>query len=51
MKAAMTIVGSRVPASVSMTLIGQSGDRVRDLKVILNNHNLSDINRCSNEVD
>ncbi|KAF5768674.1 hypothetical protein HanRHA438_Chr14g0649731 [Helianthus annuus] len=50
MKATVTIAGSRVPASVPMTLIGQSTDRMRDLKVILNNHNLSDMNRCSDEV-
>ncbi|MFS8028081.1 hypothetical protein Hanom_Chr16g01506301 [Helianthus anomalus] len=50
MKAAVKIAGSRVPASVPMTLIRQSRDRMRDLKVILNTHNLSDMNRCSDEV-
>ncbi|MFS8019568.1 hypothetical protein Hanom_Chr15g01405281 [Helianthus anomalus] len=52
MKATMTIAGSRVPASVPMTLIGQSRDRMRVLKVILNNHNhnLSDMNRRFDEV-
>ncbi|MFS7969404.1 hypothetical protein Hanom_Chr09g00808811 [Helianthus anomalus] len=50
MKAAVTIAGSRVAASVPMTLIGQSRDKMRELKVILNNHNLSDMNRCSDEV-